>query len=338
MQGLEVLPDHDELRPHRERAVPTMTRRHRVTRTAGLAIAAALVMAAGTAAIRASAAGGGRASGHEPRTLVSTSDNIRLFAQDGNYLAWITEGGRCGFRLHLRELRTGRTRTIDGVGCSGEDREGLWSDELALASGRALWTADAHGSNQQIGIRYQTASFTDRRVRTLSCCDLYVDESHDDVPEFPIAGQGGLLIYYSHSDANGGGHERAVRRVVGGNSRKLFDVERPVGLAVHGAHIALAKFGEVRRGEGCGCHFDPVWSPDGRRIAFLRSDGPRSQGELDYDVPIPAEIAVMNADGTGLATLTSDRRAGERSQTGSSVLSTGRPTADVSFSRARETT
>ena len=44
--------------------------------------------------------------------------------------------------------------------------------------------------------------------------------------------------------------------------------------------------------------FFPVWSPDGRKVAFASADRPRWRGNVD--------LYVMNADGSGLRRLTRD--------------------------------
>jgi Tol biopolymer transport system component len=55
-----------------------------------------------------------------------------------------------------------------------------------------------------------------------------------------------------------------------------------------------------------GCDREPVWSPDGSRVAFSRSYDDPSLGSTD---PVPGEIYVMRGNGAGLRRIT--RRAGD---------------------------
>jgi Tol biopolymer transport system component len=249
--------------------------------------------------------GESEAAGHPSpiRTLVTTSTEIDAFAQDGRDIAWITRGGRCGHRLHIKRTSTGRTASINGIACTGNPEQAtLMRDQLALANGRVLWNVGAGFSNTQESYAMRTASFADRRIRTLPCCGMEGGLSEGGA-YLPLAGSGGMLVYYSHRDSYTDRiDERAVRRVVGARSRKLFDVERPLDLAVEGGRIAFVRR-ELARGDGCGCNHSPVWSPDGRRIVFVRTYRP-----WEHVQAVGAELAVMNADGTGMTALTSDRR------------------------------
>ncbi len=238
------------------------------------------------------------------RTLVLSRNYIEGFAQDGRYIAWVTRA-RCGYRVHIRVLASGRTVTVGDTGCPSDPDRSV-TGSLTLANGRALWSvADNLSSNVWSLIAMKTASIHDPRIRALPCCMWRHDWlARPDV--LPRAGAGNVLVYYSHRDTLGDDGdsrtERAVRRVIGSKARRLFTVDRPYGLDVDRGRIAVVRR-ELRRGDGCGCAFAPTWSPDGGRIAFLRTYEPRYE-----DFQFPAEIAVMNADGTGVTSVTTDRR------------------------------
>jgi Tol biopolymer transport system component len=118
-------------------------------------------------------------------------------------------------------------------------------------------------------------------------------------PDPPLAGAGSLLAYYAVQDpvVGGGSRERVVRRVVGRAARTVFAFDQPLALAVDGRRLAVVR--QELGGDGCGCSASATWSPDGRRIAFL-------EGNADINSVEPAEVALMNADGSGRATITHD--------------------------------
>jgi Tol biopolymer transport system component len=238
-------------------------------------------------------------TGRAPRTLVTASTTIWGFAQDGGEIAWVTTKDRvqCG-ALHIRALRTGRTanlrlrRPFDDF-CGRLD--------LALAGRTVLWKSTVDGGNNERDLDVLTATAGQRRPRRLERLNLWWDlDSRLPVPDPPLAGAGSLLVYYAEHDDPGvepaGG---VIRRLIGSKARTLFSFDRPVAMAVNRGRIAAVRQ-KLRPGDGCGCTNAPDWSTSGDRITFL--DGPFSS---QTDVT-PAEVAVMNADGTGRKDLTHD--------------------------------
>jgi hypothetical protein len=238
----------------------------------------------------------GRARGLGPiRTLVRSSHDIDAFAQDGRDLAWMTADGRCGDRLQIRRASDGRSVAIDGVDCTDNPSQSALIDgERTLAGGRALWNVAYGFSNEREEYLLRTAAVSDRRVRTLPCCSMEGRLSGVGA-RLPLAGSGSLLVYYAHPEA-------AVKRVFGARTKKLFDIERALDLAVDGDRVATVQR-KLVHGDGCGCNYSPVWSPDGTKVLFSRKPDrrpPWSSGGADF--------ALINADGSGLRMLTTDHR------------------------------
>lgn len=239
------------------------------------------------------------------RILVASASEIDAFAEDGGDIAWITRGGRCGDRLHIRA--NGRTRTINRIACTDNpDQSELLTGELAFANGRALWNVGCGFSNSVTDYCLRTASFADPKVREVPCCVM--DGGLEYGPTYlPLAGRGRTLVYYSHWDAmfspNSVSSERAIRQVVGSRTRKLFHIDRPLDLSVDGGRIAAVQ-ANVVLGDGCGCNGPAAWSPDGKRLAVVRAPDEAHaigiDGVWNY---INAGLASMNSDGSGVTWL-----------------------------------
>jgi Tol biopolymer transport system component len=241
-----------------------------------------------------------------PRILASSASGIAAFAQDGSDIAWITQDGRCGDRLHIRRAN-GRTRTVNRIACTDNPYQSeLLEGELALANGRALWNVGCGFSNEETDYCLRTASFADPRVRGLGCCDMTGGLANGPT-YLPLAGRGRALVYYSHWDPvfspdSVDSGERAIRQVLGSRTRKLFNIDRPLGLSVDHGRVAAVQ-AELARGDGCGCSARAVWSPDGARLALLRaSESDQTIGVGDL-LSNQLGLASMNPDGSGLTWL-----------------------------------
>jgi Tol biopolymer transport system component len=227
-----------------------------------------------------------------PRTLLVTRYPIRAFAQDGGRIAWIGPIGRCGHYLHIRTIRTGTTATIPRIGC-GLGAHTVWPGKLALAGRAAAWEEGSCG-NTECHLRIASANADARGERVVDRLHLGLDPGNGYPEPTPLfAGTGGLLVYYAPGAA-------VVKRILRGKAHPLFKVQDPLALALGGGGVEAVRQ-LLRPGDGCGCLNEPNWSPDGKRIAFL--DGRFSRFETR-----PAELAVMNMDGSARHDLTSDRR------------------------------
>lgn len=266
--------------------------RSRVVRTAwAAALAATFLTVLGAASAGSSDAA--EAAGNKspkPRTLVTSPDPIKAFAQDGGRIAWIgpaRHGGAARCLLRVRELRTGRVAVtpLGGTGCPRVAR-----GALALAGRTAAWVAGASCGNTECSWLVMRAVAGDRRARIVDRADFSCSGSCDSEYNQPLLAGTGRLIAYSY------GVLGEVRRIVADGVRRLFATsgEGP-GLAVAGGRVAAVA---LTPGGGCGCLAAPAWSPDGTKVVV-------AHGAFSSFTTITPNIAVMNADGTALHDLPS---------------------------------
>lgn len=250
----------------------------------GPAVALAGILSGlGGAAVAATA--GGTRSAVRPQTLVTSSDRIETFAQDGGRIAWIGQPrrGRCG--LHIRTIRSRRTVTtrLNGGDCG----RSAPASALALATRTAAWAEGYSCGNNECFWRIASANAGDRRARKIEAVDVGCDTDTCTGVPHPrplLAGAGRLLVY---SNGSGG-----VEQITDGRAHTFFDPGGDIyGLAQGGGLVSALSLSLVH-GDSCGCLDTPVWSPDGSKIAYLH-------GTFFRDSVPDAAVAVMNRDGSG---------------------------------------
>src|SRR3954469_4786265 len=205
------------------------------------------------------------AKSSRPSTLLTTSSHILKFAGDGGWIAWTARDPHCALHLRLMSLRTGKQVAVRGRGdpysCGTYGR-------LALAGSHAVWTSFAGTGNTELDVAVATASASSPVARRVRFMAMIRPEYGIEPFSPPVAGRRTMLAYYRHQDGIGGPVTHTVDRLSGSRPVSTFRFENPVALAVDGGRIAVVRRNLVR-GNACGCHFDPTWSPDGSKLAYI---------------------------------------------------------------------
>lgn len=156
---------------------------------------------------------------------------------------------------------------------------GVWEVDPATAEVQGLFasTGDSFDTEHAVSPDGSTIAFT-RYSNAAATADLFVADADganermlvEDASE-PTWSPDGTRLAYVHIDPFAGGPTLNVISLDGGESSQL-------------AEDATT----------------PRWSPDGRRIAFMSVDFAGFNGDFS---PQPAELRIVNLDGTGLETI-----------------------------------
>lgn len=208
-----------------------------------------------------------------PHTIVASRERIRAFVQDGDRIAWLGDG--C--KVHVLALSDrAKTALPRGSGCHG-----FSVGNLALAGERALWTASS-ASNAETWGYFVTASISDATQRRLCKYNVMGGGDEDHQPAFTTAGDGEMLAFTMAGDPiESSPICDGLWRVDSSGRATKIATRAPLLLAVGGARLGATR--TVSEG-GCVCNAQPVWSPDGARIAFSsRRSGKSELYVIDAD-------------------------------------------------------
>jgi hypothetical protein len=194
-----------------------------------------------------------------PQTLLVWPTQIRAFAQDASFVAWIARAPNtvlpwCG-RTYIRSLATGRQRSF------GTRTAPVCGGQLALGRNRALWTVDAGlCGNCQYSVRVFTAALDDPRVAALATVIAWWDGGrhltglaadwrlrafsrarYNQVATDPSCLEEPVPCVF---ETLGG----SVTRVVGRDRHPVPGVGPPAVMAVGGGRIAVAPSAELWEG------------------------------------------------------------------------------------------
>jgi Tol biopolymer transport system component len=206
------------------------------------------------------------------RTLVRTAVGPGRWSSDGRRVVFAS------FGKYLHDLHvinadgTGRRLLAHGVAS-----DGAWSPEggrIAYTTGKGLYVVAADGGRAR------------KLLRTPS-------------QTTPAWSPGGALVV---ADATGvhqvdGDGRRSTLLGRGGASSLAWWPGKRLAFNIGEDIVALGRGGAIERLVGQAADQTPVWSPDGRRIAFTRADG------LLDDGGTRPQVWVMNADGSRARTL-----------------------------------
>jgi putative methionine-R-sulfoxide reductase with GAF domain len=171
---------------------------------------------------------------------------------------------------------------------------------LALAGDRAAWTSLDGAGNTELDVGVYTLSArnpTPRKVREMA---MTREEFGPDPSPPPIAGRGNTLVYYRHEDGILGDPTHTVERVLGSHAKRIFRADDPMALAADRGRVASLQR-ELYRGDACNCDADPVFSPDGTKLAYIQVKNCCVDEET-------ADVYVESSDGGGRTPVTTDTK------------------------------